>query len=119
MDRLVELDKPGDFVGKKALETIKERGAKRRLVGLEIHGAPLADANQEFWPVLHGGQAIGHITRCVHSPRLERNIGIANVPTELAAVDTDLAAVAPFGKLQATVCETPWFPSQTTIPKVA
>ena len=119
MDRLVELDRPGDFIGRKALEKIKAEGAKRLLVGIEINGKPLSEPNEEFWRVLEGGQKIGHITRCVYSPRLERNIGFANLPVEYAATGTDLVVATPSGDRPAMVCESPWFPAQTAIPKVA
>ncbi len=117
MDRLVQLDKPGDFIGRQALERIKAEGAKRLLVGVEIDASPLEEANEEFWPVFEDGSTIGHITRCAHSPRLDRNIGFANVPVECAALGTRLAVATPAGKRKATVCKTPWFPAQTSIPK--
>ncbi len=119
MDRLVDLDKPGDFIGREALEKVRTEGASRLLVGIEVDGPPLEEANEEFWHVLKGGEIVGHITRCVYSPRLETNIGFANIPTEYAASGTGLVAVTPFGERQASVCDTPWFPAQTAIPKVA
>ena len=119
MDQFVELDKPGDFIGRKALERIKAKGVTRQLVGVEIHGEPLAEANDEFWQLTEAGQKIGHITRCVYSPRLEKNIGFANIPIEYAAVGTDFVLTTPFGERQATVCESPWFPALTTIPEAA
>ncbi len=47
---------------------------------LWISGVASNSGLEEFWPVLEDGSTIGHITRCVHSPRLDRNIGFANVP---------------------------------------
>ena len=117
IDRLVELDQPRDFIGRKALEKIKVEGVKRRLVGVEIHGEPLEAPNGEFWQVFGSGQKIGHITRCVYSPRLEKNIGFANVPSGHAAVGTELDLATPSGERPATVCEAPWFPPQKTIPE--
>jgi glycine cleavage system aminomethyltransferase T len=117
MDRFVELDQPGDFIGRQALENIKAAGVKRHLAGVEIHGEPLAEANDEFWAVSDAGQKMGHITRCVYSPRLEKNIGFANIPIAYAAIGTDLVLATPLGERTATVCESPWFPAQTAIPK--
>jgi aminomethyltransferase len=116
MDRFVELQQPGDFIGKKALEKFKAEGAKRQLVGVEISGEPLAEANDGFWQVSAAGQEFGHITRCVYSPRLEKNIGFANIPIEYAVVGTDLLLATPYGERTATVCESPWFPAQIAIP---
>lgn len=88
MGHFVEPDKPADFIGKEALRRIKEEGPTRRLIGVEIHGKPLAAANENFWDITDGQQKVGHVTRAVFSPRLEKNIAWANVPTELAEVGT-------------------------------
>ena len=117
LGQFVELEQPGDFVGRNALEKIKADGVKRQLVGVEIHGEALAEPNDDFWQVVDAGQMIGHITRCVYSPRLEKNIGFANVPVGHAAVGTCLVLATPVGERPATVCETPWFPAQTRIPE--
>jgi aminomethyltransferase len=119
MDRLVELEQPGDFIGRRALKKIKAEGVKRHLAGIEMHGEPLAEPNEEFWQVIEAGQKIGHITRCVYSPRLEKNIGFANIPMDYAAVGTDLVLATPLGERSATVCESPWFPAQISIPEGA
>jgi aminomethyltransferase len=116
MDRLVDLDQPGDFVGRKALEEIRAEGARRQLAGIEIAGEPLAAPNDAFWRASVAGQEIGHITRCVYSPRLEKNIGFANIPIEHASLGTELTLATPLGEMSATVCESPWFPSQISIP---
>ncbi len=75
IDWLVNFDQPDDFIGRKALEKIKANGAERLLVGVELHGNPLDASNTEFWPVTAAGNNIGHVTRCVFSPRLKKNIG--------------------------------------------
>lgn len=116
MPRLVDLDKKDDFIGRPALEKIRAQGAGRQLVGIEISGPAIDDANEEYWPVMNKGKAVGHITRCVHSPRLEMNIGFANVSIEHAAMGAKLVAVTPSGERNVTVCESPWFPPQRSIP---
>ena len=115
-DRFVDLDQPDDFIGRAALERIRDEGPKRRLVGIEIGGEPLVASNEEFWDVIHDGVQIGHVTRCVYSPRLERNIGWANVAVQRAAIGTGFAVRSPTGNRSATVCEAPWFKPQTRIP---
>jgi aminomethyltransferase len=107
-DRLVDLDQEADFIGKAALRRIAEEGPRRRLVGVEIDGAPLAAGNDRFWTLRHAGGAVGHVTRCVHSPRLQRNIGFANVPIGLAAPGSGLAVEAPGGPRTARVVPTPF-----------
>ena len=116
MDEFVNLDQPLDFIGKKALRKIKAEGAQRRLIGVEISGEPLPGSNEHFWDVLRNGKKIGHVTRCVFSPRLEKNIGWANVPVEQSAVGTKIDIETPDGIRPAEVCKAPWFPPQVKIP---
>ncbi|MFQ6005558.1 MAG: glycine cleavage T C-terminal barrel domain-containing protein [Woeseia sp.] len=116
VDFLVDLDQPDDFIGKNALRRIRREGVKRCLVGMEIHGDPLEASNTEFWHVKSGDRIIGHVTRCVYSPRLKKNIGFVNVPIEHADVGTSVALLTPWGEKQASVCETPWFLPQKKIP---
>lgn len=116
MGRFVDFSQAEDFVGKAALQKICNEGPKRRLVGIEISGDPLPASNEHFWDVLVAGEKQGHVTRCVFSPRLQKNIGWANVLAEFADVGTELVVACADGDRPATVCEAPWFPAQTRIP---
>ena len=116
MERLLDLEKPQDYIGKAALQRIAEEGPRRRLVGVEISGDPLG-GNDCFWDVRRGSDVVGHLTRCSWSPRLERNIGLVNVPTELSEVGTDFLISALVGDREARVVPTPWFKSITRIPE--
>ena len=116
MGGFVDLDHPGDFVGRAALQKIAAEGARRRLVGVEIDGDALQVPNEEFWEISVAGNTTGHITRCAFSPRLEKNIGWANVPIEYADIETELVVASPAGDRSAVVCEAPWFKPQIKIP---
>jgi aminomethyltransferase len=116
MGGFVDFDQPGDFVGKAALQAIAAEGPKRRLVGVEIGGNALMTPNEEFWDISVAGNKVGHITRCAHSPRLEKNIGWANVLAEYADIETQLVVDSPTGDRDAVVCEAPWFKPQIKIP---
>ncbi|NCF50233.1 glycine cleavage system protein T [Gammaproteobacteria bacterium] len=116
MGRFVDFSQPEDFIGKAALQKIQDEGPARRLVGIEIGGDPLATPNEDFWDIVVDGEKRGHVTRCVFSPRLEKNIGWANVPTSLSDVGTALVVENRDGNRPATVCDAPWFPAQTRIP---
>jgi aminomethyltransferase len=115
LGRLVDLDKKAEFIGRDALRRIHAGGDHRRLAGIEIEGAPIA-GNDAFWPVSETGERLGHVSRCAWSPRLERNIGFANVPHTHTAPGTRLTVETPNGPRRATVVETPWFPAQKTLP---
>ena len=116
LGRLVNLDKEGGFVGQQALKRIQAEGPKRRLVGVEIQCAPLSESNHEPWPVAFKGKIVGRISRCLHSPRLARNIGFANVPAELSEPGQSLEVATPGGDAQAIVVSVPWFPAKKKIP---
>jgi glycine cleavage system aminomethyltransferase T len=107
LERLVDLDKPEDFIGKAALTDIARTGAQRRLVGVEIEGEPLA-GNDAFWPVSSDDEKVGHLTRCAYSPRLARNIGLVNVPAEIAGEGSQLLLATPTGQRTMRVVATPW-----------
>ncbi len=113
-DRMVDLDH--DFIGRQALTKIKADGVKRRLVGVEISGDPLP-GNDQFWYVTVGGKRVGRVTRCVHSPRLKKNIGFVNVPTEYSEAGSKLTIAVPSGDAEATVVPTPFVASQKKIPR--
>ncbi len=89
LERLVE-DQAQDYVGKDALERIRQEGVDRKLVGIELEGDELRAEMSESWPVHHDGYLVGRMTDAVWSPGLERNIGYVWVPIELSAPGTAL-----------------------------
>ena len=115
MERLLDLDKPQEYIGKAALQRIAAEGEPRRLVGVDIAGDPIG-GNDRFWNVYAGEELVGHVTRCTWSPRLERNIGLVNVPVELAGIGTPLKIETLDDVRDAQVVETPWFKSITRMP---
>ncbi len=115
LDRLVDLDKKADFLGREALRKIRDAGNIRRLVGIEIDGDPISH-NESFWHIIENGERTGHVSRCVWSPRLEKNIGWANVSAESTAPGSQLGVACPDGLRNAVVVETPWFPAEKIIP---
>ena len=116
LDRLVELDKEAEFIGKDALRRIKAKGVTRKLVGVEIHADPL-DLNETAWPVSVKGAIVGMVTSAVYSPRLKRNIGYAMVPVAHAAVGTELLVETPLGAAKATVVTMPFVDPKKQIPR--
>lgn len=109
LDRLLNLDMEADFIGKAALQQIREQGVSRRQVGLVIDAEPLKGPNTTFWPVTAGEATVGKVTSAVYSPRLKQNIALAMVSTENAAIGTELEVAMPQGKVQAQVVERPFF----------
>ena len=89
LERLVEAQEAG-YVGKAALERIREQGVTRKLVGIEAPGDPAYFELSEKRPALAGGERVGQVTDLVWSPRLERSIGYVWVPIELSDPGNDL-----------------------------
>ena len=89
MDRLVACDGKFDFIGK-STPKYKTGGVKRRFVGLEISGDPYVGSNDERWPVLQDQQNVGYVTSLLYSPRLEKNIALAMVTSDVACLGTVL-----------------------------
>jgi glycine cleavage system aminomethyltransferase T len=120
-DWRVDLEQGADFIGKEALARIKREGPKRKLVGVEIGGEQLGAYNDgsmvDFFPVSEGGSRIGKVTSACFSPRLEKNIGFAMVPTEHAELGTELEVERPEGTTSAVVAPKPFVDPKKTTPK--
>lgn len=116
LDRLVDLDIELPFMGKEALRRIQAEGVRRRVVGVEIAGERL-EMNNTNWPVESRGKSVGKVTSAVYSPRLEKNIGYAWVPIELAELGTELTVETPEDGRTATVVPMPFVDPGKQIPK--
>jgi glycine cleavage system aminomethyltransferase T len=75
-DTVVDFD-GGDFVGKAALEAIRDSGGpKRRLMGLVGESNDRIEPGAWDLPILDGEKIVGTTRRLTHSPALERTIAI-------------------------------------------
>lgn len=119
LDRLLALDSDAEFVGKAALKRIRDNGVTRRQVGLVIDGPPLAGPNTRFWALSVGGATVGKVTSAVYSPRLEKNIALAMVAVEHAALDTELEVAMPDGQRLARVVQKPFYDPKKKITAAA
>ncbi len=105
MSWIAKLDKD-DFVGKWALEHVQERGFRERLVGFEmVNGAVPAEGGQ----VVVDGRPRGRVTSARRSSQLDRVIGMAWVPPELAEEDAVLEIKVDGSLEQARVRLEPFF----------
>jgi aminomethyltransferase len=78
LGRVVKLEKPGDFIGRAALEKVARDGIARRLVGLAMRGRGIA---RHGYPVHAGDRATGIVTSGTQSPSLGEAIAMAYVAT--------------------------------------
>ncbi|WP_282610898.1 dimethylsulfoniopropionate demethylase [Pelagibius sp. Alg239-R121] len=75
------LDGSIDFVGRAALQEVKQQGMQRLIRGVRFEGAPCPSCGKP-WPVTAGGPdgpQIGQITSAAYSPRLECNVGLSMI----------------------------------------
>ena len=106
LDRFCKMEKP-DFIGRAALEKAKAEPLKRTLVGLEMIERGIA---RDSYKVLDDtGSEIGYVTSGSPAPFLKKNIALAYVPTEFAAVGTGLKAEIRGQGVKARVVPTPFY----------
>jgi aminomethyltransferase len=116
MERLVEPQEQ-DYLGKHALERLRETGVDRKLVGMYLEGDQLRAELSQPWPVLSGGNEVGRVTDAVWSPGLERNIGYMWVPIDLASPGTRVEVLTENGEELAAIAETiPFVDPQKKVP---
>jgi len=109
LDRLVDLDSDIDFVGKDALKKIKQKGIKRKQVGLELNCEPLKGPNTTFWPIYKNGKKIGKVTSAVYSPRLKKNIELAMVEINNSEIGNNLKIIINHDEISSKVIEKPFY----------
>jgi aminomethyltransferase len=106
LDRYCKMEK-GDFIGRAALERGKAAGLKRILVGLEMVERGIA--RDEYRCVNESGEPVGVITSGSHSPTLCKNIALAYVPPNMAAIGTPIYVEIRSQRCKAQVVPTPFY----------
>ncbi|MEK3734878.1 glycine cleavage system aminomethyltransferase GcvT [Paenibacillus sp. FSL M8-0334] len=102
----VKLD-AGEFIGRDALLKQKNEGIPRKLVGIEMidRGIP-----RTHYAVYDGdGSLIGEVTSGTQSPTLKRNLGLALIDAEHAAIGTEVWVEIRGKRLKANVVKTPFY----------
>jgi aminomethyltransferase len=77
----------GAFLGSEILARQKQSGVPRKIVGFEMLDKRIG---RDGYPVLIAGREAGRVTSGGPAPFLKKNIGMAYVPPESAAVGTDI-----------------------------
>jgi aminomethyltransferase len=106
LGRVVKLDKPGDFVGRAALEKVAREGAARRLVGLGMRGRGIA---RHGYPIHAGERRTGVVTSGTQSPTLGQAIAMAYVATADAGPGTMLDVEIRGQRVPAEVVALPFY----------
>ena len=85
-------------------------------MGVEI-GGPKLEMNFTKWPVSADDGGVGTVTTALWSPRLDKNIGYAWLPIELAGEAPPSRSASPDGEREATVVPMPFVDPGKQIPK--
>ena len=115
LERLINLNTENNFIGKKALVDIQEKGVQRIQVGLILNCERLKGPNTSFWPVTKSNTHIGKVTSAVYSPRLDQNIALAIVSIEYSEIGTELTVEINSKFVDAKVVEKPFYDPKKSI----
>jgi 4-methylaminobutanoate oxidase (formaldehyde-forming) len=74
---VVAWDKPGGFIGREALQQVRERGVNRRLVQFALHDSEKLLYHNE--PIWRDGALVGHITSGMYGHTVDRSLGMGYV----------------------------------------
>jgi aminomethyltransferase len=95
----------GDFIGRGALLTAKEKGQVRKLIGFQMEGKAFP---RHGYPIFSQGRSVGHVASGTFSPILEKGIGTGYTPIEMSQVGAEIRIEIRNSLVQARVCETPF-----------
>lgn len=76
LGRFCALEDDVEFIGRAALERIRQAGIQREIRGVKFGSSP-CPVCAEPWPVEFNGKTIGTVTSATWSPRLGCNVGLA------------------------------------------
>lgn len=97
--------KKGDFIGRDAIQVVKDRGLKRKLVGFEINGKAVP---RHGYMLYKDGIKVGEVTSGTHSPSLDRGIGLAYVNKNHWDVAAELELDVRGRRFPVRIVETPF-----------
>lgn len=98
----------GDFVGRSALEQVRDDGVDERIVGLRLEERAIA---RHGYDILSDGAPIGRVTSGTMSPTLGIPIALGYVDAEYADPGTEIAVSVRNRSVDATVVDTPFLES--------
>lgn len=102
---ITKLDK-GDFIGRDAIQKVKQDGLKRKLVGFELDGKAIP---RHGYKIFNGNHEIGMVTSGMFSPILHKPIGLGYVSNEYSKINAELNIDIRGRKMPAQVVKTPFY----------
>jgi dimethylglycine dehydrogenase len=113
MERFIRLDKP-DFIGKAAALSKHQRGARMKLVSLEVANTDSDCVGNE--PVYSGEKIVGLTTSGGYGHAVRKSLAFAYVDPNLTAMGTGFDVLMFGEKRKASiVSESPWDPTNARL----
>ncbi|KAL7854244.1 hypothetical protein AOLI_G00210880 [Acnodon oligacanthus] len=120
LDYFIKLNKPADFIGKKALQEIKAQGLARKLAYLTLDTDNIdPEGNETIW---HEGKVVGNTTSGAYSYSTQQSLAFGYLPVQLVTVGQKLEVELLGRKYPATVVQEPLVltePTRTRLQKKA
>jgi aminomethyltransferase len=102
---ITKLEK-GDFLGRDAIQKVKQEGIQRKLVGFELKGKAIP---RHGYKIFNEQEEIGFVTSGMFSPTLQKPIGLGYVHIDYSAIGSELNIDIRGRKLPAQVVKTPFY----------
>ncbi len=102
---ITKLDK-GNFVGREAIQQIKARGIRRKLIGFELEGKAIP---RHGYKIFKEHEEIGAVTSGMFSPILQKPIGLGYVSNEYSKIDSEFNIDIRGRAFAAKVVKTPFY----------
>ncbi len=103
---VVKLGK-GDFIGREAIQKVKEIGPQRKLVGFEMVDRAVP---RHGYKILKDGRETGVVTSGSYGPSVEKYIGVGYVPSALSMPGSEFEVEVRGKGQRARVVPTPFYP---------
>lgn len=97
------------FRGREALLAEKERGPKKKLVGLELEGKNIA---RHGYPVMQGAEVVGKVTSGTFSPSLQKSLCMAFIDADRLNEDHTYGVQVRRKIIDARLTPLPFYPSR-------
>ena len=117
LERLINLEKENDFIGKNALKKIKKNGTKFLQAGVFIKSKPMRDPNTDFFEIFYKNKKIGKVTSAVFSPRIKKNIGLCLIRKEHVVIGKKYKVKIEKNFFECEITNIPFFDPEKKITK--
>ena len=105
----VKLNVEDDFVGKAAIEKVKQEGSPYLLAGLEVTGRGIP---REHYPVVANGEVVGEVTSGALSPTTGKAVALAHLKRDFVKTGTEIGVEIRGKVIEAVVSQRPFYKSQ-------